>query len=160
MTNQEKIQFITERCIKANPDIKKLEFGCKIVINTPERYAEYKESDDEKTTATVLFYQEVSNFDENDVHFMVWLDEWNETFDASILDETDIKIIGRPIRLADVLLAIQQEGWSDQNPMWSEETTLKKKKKLCKKWTLKKDNLQDQSPETIDFIYSLLTKES
>lgn len=143
MTNQEKIQFIRERCIKANPDIKKLEFGCEVEWKGAGASKGIFIKDKRDDSKSYLFYGS----------------DRVETFDKEQCKE-HVSIIGRPIHLADVLLAIQQEGWSDQNPMWSEETTLYYWQKLCKKWTLKKDNLQDQSPETIDFIYSLLTKES
>lgn len=65
---------------------------------------------------------------------------------------------GRPIRLADVLLAIGRRGdrWNiggdgcfnhlDQFNNWQKVA----------QWNLKSDTLSAQSPETIDFLYELL----
>jgi hypothetical protein len=55
----------------------------------------------------------------------------------------------RPIRLADVLLAIPQI----ESPI---ETQLTHRIQVVLRWNLRKDRLEDQSPETLDFIHSLL----
>lgn len=95
MTHQQKIAFIREACIKANPEIMSLGFGCE----------------------------------------------------------------GRPIRLADVLLAIGRredrihlscDGWFCLLDAYTSNFMRRFN------WYLHKDSLEDQSEETIDFIYSLL----
>lgn len=64
----------------------------------------------------------------------------------------DIKILGREIRLADVLLAmksLKERKWTDQ--AW----LITGSKDDCN-WNLLKDSLTDQSEETIEFLYELL----
>lgn len=78
------------------------------------------------------------------------------------------KIIGRPIRLADVLLAINQvlginnvaiEEYGvfmqTDNEGWGEIHDNDKRVK----WILKDDNLENQSEDCINFLYQLLKEE-
>jgi hypothetical protein len=75
------------------------------------------------------------------------------------------KILGRPIRLADVLLAMCQKTqmirpFLDVDGMMYEVDyagfTLTIGKYLCQ-WNLRADDLTAQSDECIDFIHSLLS---
>lgn len=61
------------------------------------------------------------------------------------------KILGRPIRLADVLLASTLE-WSN---IYEDRYLLMN---LLKLWNLKDDNLDHQSEETKQFLIDLLTQ--
>jgi len=81
-------------------------------------------------------------------------------------EEEDIEILGRPIRLADVLLAMQ-DIWrtrynsSEVSDKWKELAKAKEGELLYAivfQWNLKDDNLDHQSEETIEFLHKLLVK--
>lgn len=61
----------------------------------------------------------------------------------------DCKEVTRPIRLADVLLA--KECINRAREMYNRYTY-----ETVEKWNLHADDLTQQSPETIDFLYGLL----
>lgn len=142
MTNQDNITIIREACIKVNPEIG----------GTKNRY-KY-----EKCSECYGYGYLVDPSGENASDCFTCGGtcreriEWLET------------IIGRPIRLADVLLAIQDKivkQWEKDNARldtlgnWQpylEEMGLK----TIKKWNLLKDDLTLQSKETIDFLCELL----
>lgn len=144
MTNQEKIEVIRKACIKANDDILKLQFGCLISCNdfskpSIREYAGWKW--DRDTESKIRMVMESSGqlfpFDDN------------------------FEILGRPIRLADVLLAIEkknlliaidEEGAFIQYDSIDGEYTLR----VYENWNLLKDSIYDQSEETINFLYELL----
>lgn len=77
---------------------------------------------------------------------------------------TDAKLVSRPIRLADVLLAIEAEHKFNSNP----EPAIAAKIDLVtnvyrqgvllheRYWNLRADDLEQQSDETIAFLHSLL----
>lgn len=90
ITTQEKAQAITEACIKANPEIVALKFGCVIGFNKRK-------------------YQYKSHRDSIHILGKYWIvvhDSFGERLD------TAVEIIGRPIRLADVFLAYITVGHS------------------------------------------------
>lgn len=128
-----KLQYIREQVIKANPSIKELTFGCKffigkypaIVVNTPE----WKWVDFMVSFSADL----VPKYD----RFL------RENFKDG---EEEIKIIGREIRLADVINALPFEG----REWWGQMSS------VVEYWNLKQDNLELQSEETILFLYNLL----
>jgi hypothetical protein len=65
--------------------------------------------------------------------------------------------VDRPIRLADVLLAMQGMNYVTIDPsgdFWISNTG--GRSKLGESWDLRADDLSQQSPETIGFIHSLL----
>jgi hypothetical protein len=77
------------------------------------------------------------------------------------------RILGRPIRLADVLLAIAEtKAWGRVKPKSAQseeqyQSVLKGRSDISGKliqgfWDLRRDDLQKQSDETINFIYELL----
>ncbi len=139
------MKVVRDAAIAANPEIMKLREGCRV---------EYEWETDEVSELT--FGADINGdailFDE---------EEGNAIFDANVDDIK--KILGRPIRLADVLLAIQerkleyafmvdQEGGfvtalAGQNP---------KLFSVLKGWNLLADDLKSQSPETIAFLASIL----
>ena len=138
----DKIKFIQEKCIEANPEIVELKFGCEIKHNaSPKDDGRY-----------------VSEKDGN--HWYCT----NEGVIYPILEE-HIEIIGRPIRLADVLMAISSlnkgnkindfnkleygisgGGFYIGNCITHDSMD----------WYLKDNNLENQPEETIDFIYDIL----
>lgn len=58
----------------------------------------------------------------------------------------------KDVRLADVLLAIKETA----EPYALSALLLVRQEGQPEAWNLREDNLEDQTPETIDFIYSLL----
>lgn len=113
-----KLQFIREKCIEANPEIVELEFGC-----------------------------EVKEKDSGEQFFIADRDDMDLMPDA-------YEIIGRPIRLADVLLAIPFKA---NMGIYADGTFIKRSAgDTGYEWNLKDNNLEKQSKKTIDFIYNIL----
>lgn len=138
-----KLETIRAACIKANPEIVELKFGCEvsyegwecILLDVPRQnpamwvLAQSKTLPDEETDGEVYI--------------------------------PDCEIIGRPIRLADVLLAIGK----DEKDIYfkNSDTTIPKWKIIHSDitgssigWNLLKDDLTLQSDETIDFLSTLI----
>lgn len=127
---ENKIKEIREACIKANPEIVELGWGCEVEMINNITDIEY----------TKLVVGDIVRVND---------DRWMHC-GLSTFNKDSYTIIGRPIRLADVLLAVNEadnphsiDGDKDhENVMW--------------KWNWKDDNLNNQSPETINFIHNLL----
>lgn len=148
MTKEQNIETIRQACIKANPEIVELKFGCRIedfmygqaVIVGIEKYK--GESD--------CYYQFYDKIPEPKLNLSPQNFNWT--------------IIGRPIRLADVLLVIPENhslsigilGYFE-NWILVEGDTYKLKHFKGIKWNLLKDSLEEQSEETLTFISNLLT---
>lgn len=130
MTRDQSLQLIREACIKANPDIMKLQFGCEI------------ETTRDKTRGIVIAAREF------DVDVML------EGVRRSI-GNRHVVSFGRPIRLADVLLAIQKNAHPNNWPKIDVFGYMTGPSK-CIGWNLLSDTLTDQSDETIEFIANLL----
>lgn len=65
--------------------------------------------------------------------------------------------IGRPIRLADVLLAMKNDNIPlVEEDSWNVKVGTYDVATLIQIWNLKDDNLDEQSIETIQFLYDLL----
>jgi hypothetical protein len=62
----------------------------------------------------------------------------------------------RPIRLADVLLAIGQKYGDHVLEFSGVETCSLEAARSVRKWNLREDDLTKQSPETLEFLASLL----
>lgn len=161
MTTQEKTEFIKSKCIEANPSILDLVFGCKVKAQrwakSPSKNLIWKEGilierthSKEKTNPTAYPYIKFS--------------------DGADFAYHDIKIIGREIRLVDVLLAIGKKTkntWAVESRLgafleWGTNSdgvyALYEPAGVDRPvWNLLKDSLQDQSPETIEFIFNLLS---
>lgn len=136
MTKQEQINFIKQKSVEANPDIKKLEFGCS--INRP--YNMYR-------------YGGIIIGEDNGSYYVMYDSISQEII--TMHDIQDDEILGRDIRLADILYAINTHGISN-NEFWHDNTTEFYISKMALKWNLLKDNLNDQSDECVEFIYNLL----
>lgn len=135
-THKEKIAAIRAKCIEANPSILDLVFGCE--INVSNDLGEY-----------------VGEF--LNAHYI----QFKKYPVPQILNKNEcpnFEIIGRPIRLADVLSAIKQ-GTSYAVDARGEFVKFENDddyEDLGVKWNLRNDDLTKQSPETINFIYNLL----
>lgn len=138
---KENLQKIKDACIKANPEIMELKFGCEVlmqysaetqIINTPKNEGK-------------------------------WFGITN--YETAFNPEEVKEILGRPIRLADVLLAIHAKA-----PENKTRITLESDGQFIQRldngsftepwarsnWNLKDDNLEHQSEECINFIAELL----
>lgn len=132
---QSNLEKIREKCIEANPSIMELKFGC--------------ETD----------YGVITGID----GVRLKLDCTERYVSKGQVERGVAKIIGRPIRLADVLLAVDEieSGYSigtdgrfqyldvDGNLEWCT-------KPYAVSWNLKDNNLENQSEETLQFIADLL----
>lgn len=137
---QEKINKIRQYCIEANSSIKDLVFGC--IIR------------DMETDRELIF---LGLDDDQRIRACCPVDQYSTTW---IGDEC-CAIIGRSIRLTDVLMVIRQKeenifitsnGEFGELHMESEEFTMKP----IPSWNLLKDDLTLQSEKTLDFIITLI----
>ena len=132
MEKQNYINKIREACIKANPEIVELKFGCEVEItHKASDYFGRKLFVSEKPDAFGVLSVTIPNF-----------------YSIAVSKE-NIEIIGRPIHLADVLLAI-----IDKNKLFKHTEQLLGT--VAIHWKLENDNLENQSEETLKFIVELL----
>lgn len=145
MTRDKSINIVKEACVKANPEILELKFGCEI-----------------KSKHTTLRYV---GKDKGQIALIV------ENGDAKnalmIVDKLgDVEILGRPIHLADVLLTMRDV---DAEKIWGVDVSsgeffgqsMSDGSPIYKKgaqWNLRKDSLINQSDETLSFLAQLLEK--
>ncbi len=166
MTNLEKLKEIIQ---KANPEIMELKFGCEV---------EVRMSDDPYYKNGI--YKAVVGRIEPDSLIVMFVDKENKRLLKLKKTKSNywatkkqiIKSLGRPIRLADVLIAmnkakidsaiqdygcfmLDREDEIGDSIEWQEITSNGERRH----WNLQKDNLDDQPKETIDFLYNLLTKD-
>ena len=146
---QDKINKIRQECIKTNPEIVELKFGCKVKHKT--MYG--------KSIFTICRKLD-------SVSFYVYRNSFK--YLANSFRKKEIEIMGRDIRLADVLYRIQSLKSDDWNRHWvinrfgeflNDSCPDLKGLPVCKvgeKWNLLDDNLEHQSEECIDFIYQLI----
>jgi hypothetical protein len=158
MNKEEKIEYIRKACIEANPEIVELKFGCEVII------------EDEPALIINTFtkgrwgYWEIQ-YQRDIMHERY---KWkNSRLKGNYLRSEFTKIIGRPIRLSDVLVLVAHTV-----PAPKSEATLMNEKVMSNKfklfdqringvvsrWEWKDDNLEHQTPETIDFIFNLLNQ--
>lgn len=137
MTHPSKIDFIRQACIKANPSILNLEFGCEIEI---EKFGvgKYLGTTNDFPTGWFSLNQEIYP-----------------------LIGHKYKILGRPIRLADVLVAIGKDAEKSTDfDLYSDRLNIGHYDEVgyythCR-WNLLSDDLTKQSQECVEFIYNLL----
>lgn len=139
MTTQEKIEDIRQKCIEANPEIMELKFGCRVQNN--------RRGD--------MGYILAQEFNSN-----VYYNE--DTKQVLVRDFEPDEIIGRPIRLADVLLAAREVSERIEGQLFVADNGMFCIAKVGKSldglgyWNLAKDDLTLQGKPTIDFIHDLL----
>ncbi len=141
-THYVNLDIIRRACIEANPEIMELEFGCKLTVNWMEN------DNDPKYHQTLYWPEDMRPNGENSV---IWD---NMTGDI-------VEILGRTIRLADVLLALPAGLYISSGGLFVESshgldgsTALDSKES----WDLRHDDLSAQSPETLSFLAGLLEK--
>lgn len=138
------IKLIKEKCIEANPEIMELKFGC--YINPSVDSVWY------------VLHELVGGY-VNAIEIVQ--DEEHLVYGA----KTRIfpkEILGRPIRLADILIAIEKVKLGDvyysirtggEIIKGNIETSYEEEVSF---WNLRTDNLDQQSPECIEFLENLL----
>ncbi len=146
MNSYEKIRAA---CIAANPEIVELKFGCE-VIRLKDKRIGYVQSGSASEVEEGVWLGHV-----------LWLG--NKVVAPTIMGDTyGVAILGRPIRLADVLLAIRANrnaangvyGIKDDGELMHisfQGITI-----LPIRWNLRQDDLTKQSPGAIDFLFTLL----
>ncbi len=161
MTTKEQIEFIRQKCIEANPEIMELKFGCRLKDKVDGE--EYLFVDWHfNTCPTVLPVEAIGkNPFEDECAWQDTIFSMGSVTNEKIKhplgnNESTYEIIGRPIRLADVLILLQDS----KNLKWREvgigDPRLLTPILLTSYWDLFKDDLTLQSPETIEFIFNLL----
>jgi len=149
MTKPEMIEAIRKACVKVNPEIVELKFGCKLKLiyencssNEIVLYAEFSKKNNIVPSSILLLSDQI----------MQPVTENKFTFDG--IDIYKYKIIGREIGLADVLMTIRKIHWyKNWEIIKTFRTTMLDE--LCDLWNLTKP-FSIQSEETIRFIYLLL----
>lgn len=152
------LQKVRDATIKANPEILELKFGCVVEYQDLRKSLKYPGHTKIGTVIRVS----------KNGHLV--LDKGIDSKWTNAKTAKDVKIIGRTIRLADVLLAIQKIEDSKYTDLvvnrWGEflldeEISGEESKggiytTTLATWNLLKNRLEDQSPETLEFIANLL----
>ena len=136
-----KLQQLEAKIQEAVPSIMELKFGCEVLVQIDDEFRE-------KNVVSKMGVNEIGIDVEGNFH------------DIEAIKEADfIEILGRPITLEDVLMAIDISKKKTPlvvgiNGEFSEE--IQNGWKGHETWKLGSP-LQDQSEETIDFLHTLLT---
>ena len=136
-----KLQKIREACIKANPEIMELKFGCEFI---------YQGAGERTGEKHYISRKDKDGF---------WMDDKGEIacFDDGMKGAIVGKIIGRPIQLADVLLAIEKIRCKGLiSPKLKRISEFWEVKRTLDYWNFKDNNLESQSEATIKFLADLL----
>jgi hypothetical protein len=136
MLKDDQINIIRGKCIEANPEILALKFGCEVIGPKGEIY-----------TSTSFPDPDGAIFADN------LKDETATLLSASEYDT----ILGRPIRLADVLLALEKAS-DERHSIRAEKDGwfFAIAQNVIGMYNLQTDDLREQSEETIKFLYELL----
>lgn len=144
LTTEQKREAIRAKCIELNPEILELKPGCMV------QYGDYK---DRQRVVAVTGDDGV--WSSMQVSFHRFKDCPAEII--TLFPQDEIEVIGRPVRLADVLLTCFSGpvNFKAFTSLGHESFIIA----LCNggTWNLRRDSLDDQSDETIDFLYSLLS---
>lgn len=155
MTKQEKLKELEQEIIKANPSILDLKFGC-IIRKNKDHCITSEESEERPIFISISEYG--SQF------FWAKFDKY-EAPQAINTDEFDIEIIGRPIRLSDVLYMFLSHAiseWSVNSSgaferwKYHGEPLMWELKEYGPAWKMNQDDLSLQSEDTIDFLFNLI----
>jgi len=136
---------------KAVPEIMELKFGCEVNTNLKTSLKHNKSFKVSKSK--IVGKGECKNF-----HIGIWECIWLE------VPQNTLKILGRPITLADVLIALNKKKDDDYWYSCTTEGEIRKEWNIIGRehhgiescgWNLKED-LDNQSDEVIEFLYSLI----
>lgn len=158
--------------VKAVPEILRLTTGCVLDLNGGESYGYMTIHQETNVCKKHKKYREECGAEEDGctaedaVFGTSGSDEgwWEHT--VKMADIKPHQIVGRPIRLADVLRAIQEKdsdysvsawgGFEKWTSVPDKNDTFVLANHPAHRWNLTADSLDDQSPETIAFLYSIL----
>lgn len=132
MTHQEKLAFIRGKVIEAVPEIVELKFGCVIQMTGT------KQPDYIKTPVPITSVKPMSDG--------CWEVPWG-CFHP-VRNKKEYIVIGRPIRLADVLIIVcygANKAITDTQILGA-----------ISYWDLRKDDLNEQDEAAINFIHSII----
>lgn len=137
---EKKIEEIRKACISRNPSILDLEFGCEVTIK--------------KAGLCIVTNKPILN--EASFFARMKLGAEGNTPFATYTDDIT-SIIGRPIRLSDVLLALKYNIFHIQKyPNYARLSYTTKTHVGGFDWNLAQDDLTKQSPETLNFIFEVI----
>lgn len=164
------LQSVTEKIVKAVPEILNLDTGCKVRI--ADRACANHAFDDtipveSKSMCTVLSYDpggRIGEDYEGDT-LTVWCDQWAITrswgehgWSDDDSEIPEYEVLGRPITLEDVLRALIVAVDAKHHPHNPKKRDLEYQQGtllICGKWYLGQP-LSEQSPETLSFLDSIL----
>jgi hypothetical protein len=128
----DKIEFIRQRCIEANPEITKRH----------ERFV-FTKSFLQKERHRAL--ESISGIVLSHKGPLVYvLKDGNRS--RRWYNHKAIITTGYPVRLADIIHAVDQISMKRQHAICMQ---------ICEAWEMTKDDITEQSPETVDFIHDL-----
>lgn len=145
---------LREKIIKACPDILDLKFGCRITDgeNTGRIPCDMK---------TVLDASTRGEYNLRPLGGEKLVEVWDDFYGLNYYDIDKVKILGRLIRLADVLRALRKKASNDKDNEWyynavdalviGDEADY-----TDALWNLSDDDLDHQSAETVTFLATLL----
>lgn len=137
LTKEQKIEDIRKQAIASNPEIVELQTGCHILWKTKGL----------PLGGLVLWENCAGNY-------LIRVEGTQAT--TTIKKSAIQKIIGRPIGLQDVLLAICKTKAGGLYAIDAHGTFVYNGEDSCCDWNLHKDSLDEQTEETVDFIYQLI----
>jgi len=156
MKNYDKLKQVIQ---KANPEIMELKFGCEIL-----RYKEEPKDRKYKVITDIGFAANKEKVWINSVPFGS-MSLPTEILKSELADKTgDWIILGRPIRLADVLLAIGNMDFGINSKgvfivyQGSNDLSHRDFSQTDYAWNLKDNNLDNQSEATKQFLIDILVK--
>jgi len=153
MTHLENIEAIRTKCIEANPEIVEMKWGCNFLYGNkkpeyPARFENWASRGDIVRALDLTFGQQKR------IH----------------LANVKCEIIGRPIHLADVLLALaearvgmladgsyQEPGMINIFPAPDSPRRMMQEPTYCR-WNGRKDDLTEQSDDCLSFLADLLNE--
>lgn len=140
MPREQAIERIRKAVIKAVPEVMELKFGVRVKYKTQEWFFLKKGSGYMSNRDYLILYDEKGN--------------------TSNPHPKYVKILGRPIRLADVLLAmrgkVSNKAFSLHSGGYRDYLWFEDKEISLNFWNLLRDSLTEQSDETILFLVDLL----
>ena len=154
---QTKQQQLATRLYELLPHKKELEFGCRI-----EKVFWY-DSEQDKKEGKVSWKRTISEYGEEGVvikdlrsEFLpMWVDDGEQLeFKIQPDDIVSFEIIGQPLRLADLLMAIGKRNSSV--PFYKNKFERSNLEEIYLQYNLSKDNILDQSTEFCEFVLKLL----
>jgi hypothetical protein len=156
LTPSAQLDAVRAAVIKANPDILKPHRGARIRRNRDgkEGFIVTDFFTVDFCTCCYLMYDNEAGYTHMAQYAEFTLPEGHQHYDMKL------DVLGRPIRLADVLLAWEKNGISKSVDQSGKMVDVKfdgeHQRTELAWWNLRQDSLDQQSPETILFLASLL----